>query len=95
MTASNGDQCISRNSADSLPERPEAVEALADESAWLFDSQRSYLDQLASYRRYRPAFVRASRAGETRPSRAGKKERNGWRARKRERQLLNGSGPVE
>jgi hypothetical protein len=28
MTASNGDQCISRNSADSLPERPEA-DALA------------------------------------------------------------------
>jgi hypothetical protein len=36
-----------------LPGRPQAVEADVDESAWLFDSSRSYLDQLDCYRRYK------------------------------------------
>ena len=36
-----------------LPDRPEAVAADVDESAWLFDSSRSYLDQLACYRRHK------------------------------------------
>jgi hypothetical protein len=34
-----------------LPERPEPAVTEADESAWLFDTSRSYMDQLAFYRR--------------------------------------------
>ncbi len=36
-----------------LPERSQAVEADVDESGWLFDSSRSYEDQLERYRSYK------------------------------------------
>jgi hypothetical protein len=36
-----------------LPDRPQAVEADVDESEWLFDSSRSYLDQLECYCRHK------------------------------------------
>ena len=36
-----------------LPERPEPAESDADESEWLFDSSRSYEDQLERYRSYK------------------------------------------
>jgi hypothetical protein len=34
-----------------LPERPEPAITGADDSAWLFDSSRSYMDQMAFYRK--------------------------------------------
>jgi hypothetical protein len=36
-----------------LPERPEADQADADESGWLFDNGRSYLDQLQHYKAHK------------------------------------------
>jgi hypothetical protein len=36
-----------------LPARPEPLQSDADESGWLFDSSRPYLDQIECYRRYK------------------------------------------
>jgi hypothetical protein len=36
-----------------LPERPEAAESDADESGWLFDSSRPYLEQIEAYCKYK------------------------------------------
>jgi len=36
-----------------LPPRPEPAEADADESDWLFDSNREYLEQIAVYKRHK------------------------------------------
>ena len=43
-----------------LPDRPEAAEADADESEWLFDSNREYLDQIECYRKYKGSARRRS-----------------------------------
>jgi hypothetical protein len=37
----------------SLPDRPEPVTADVDESAWLFDSSREYMEQIEHYRRHK------------------------------------------
>jgi hypothetical protein len=38
-----------------LPKRPEAAESDANESEWLYDSSRPYLEQIDSYRRHKGA----------------------------------------
>jgi hypothetical protein len=36
-----------------LPDRPEAVTADVDESEWLFDSSREYMEQIKHYHRHK------------------------------------------
>ncbi len=36
-----------------LPDRPEPAEAEADESAWLFSSERGYMEQIGHYQRHK------------------------------------------
>lgn len=49
-----------------LPERPEPDEVLDDVSGWLFDSERSYLDQLVAFRELNVADANGSEEDEQR-----------------------------
>ena len=45
-----------------LPSRPEGVVDFPDEEGWLFDSDRSYLDQLGVFQNYKQATSREEEA---------------------------------
>jgi hypothetical protein len=58
-----------------LPDRPEADLAAPDETDWLFDSSRDYLDQLAAYKAQRePSEAAPPEPPPAPPKRRGKKK---------------------